>query len=141
MRRTLGTLAALLTLAGCGDDTSSEPMATETPAESPVVVLVHATAGGGEAAAEATDVTGENALTSYVEQFDDALAAEVTSAAGKVDVGDGEVRIAQVVSVGCDVPPGATAQDGAIVPEKAESPLKECFAPVTTVAVAAARAG
>ncbi len=44
--------------------------------------------------------------------------------------------MAQVVSVGCDVPPGATVQDGVIVPEKVASPLKECFAPVTTVALA-----
>lgn len=102
------------------------------------MLLVHATAGGGDATTEATDVTSDDALASYVEQFDDALAAKVTAAAEKVEVGDGEARIAQVVSVGCDVPPGASVVDGAIVPEKVVSPLKECFAPVTTVAVAAA---
>jgi hypothetical protein len=43
------------------------------------------------------------------------------------------------VSIGCDVPPGVTVQtqdDGlAIVAMKVKSPLQECLAPVTTVAL------
>ena len=54
----------------------------------------------------------------------------VRDAAGGVPV------LAQVVAVGCDVPPGAHLEDGVIVPEDVPSPMEECFAPVTTVAVA-----
>jgi len=124
----------VLALAGCGDDAATTP-----PPEPEVdpVVLVSGPAGGGDSATESTDVTGEDALASYLEQFEQSLAAKVSVAAAKVDVGDGERLVAQVVSVGCDVPPGATVRGDEIVPDKVDSPLKECFAPVTTVALAA----
>ena len=49
--------------------------------------------------------------------------------------------MAQVVAVGCDRPPGVdvfAGQDGRVrlVPHQVASPLEECLAPVTTVAVA-----
>lgn len=89
---------------------------------------------GGDPETRATDVTDDADLAAYVEQFDDSLAAKVTDAAGRVD---GDVVLAQVVSVGCDVPPGASVQGDAIVPEQVSSPMKECLAPVTTVGLAA----
>src|SRR6478609_2970610 len=99
MRRLLGTLAVLLTLAGCGSDTTAA-----SPPASAEVVLVSQTAGGGDTEPQATDVTDEADLTAYVAQFDDSLATKVTKAARAA--GDGRV-LAQVVSVGCDVPPSA----------------------------------
>lgn len=131
MRRTLGTLALLLATAGCGSDTRVE--GNPDPA-APDVTLVSATAGGGKVEAKATDVSDQADLTAYVAQFDDALAAEVSAAARKLE-GDGV--LAQVVAVGCDVPPDAAYQDGVIVPEKVADPKQECFAPVTTVGVVA----
>ena len=95
---------------------------------------MHATAGGGETETRATDVTDDADLASYVGQFDDAFAAKVTEAAQALE---GDVVLAQVVAVGCDVPPSAHVQDGVIVPEDVASPMKECFAPVTTVGLAA----
>jgi hypothetical protein len=46
-----------------------------------------------------------------------------------------------VVAVGCDRPPGAVVSldangDVQITPEEVASPLQECLAPVTTVALA-----
>lgn len=136
MRRTLGTLALLLTLVGCGDDDASDAD-VDHPAEPETVVLVHATAGGGDAATQTTDVTSDDDLAGYVEQFDDSLAAKVTEAAAGIDLGSDQALVAQVVSVGCDVPPGASVQENVIVPEKVPSPMQECLAPVTTVGLAA----
>ena len=133
MRRTLGTLALLLatlpSLGGCGDDTSAQ----SPPAEAADVILVSATAAGGDVETRATDVTDEAGLTAYVELLDDSLATRVTKAAGEVH---GDVVLAQVVSVGCDVPPSAEVQGDVIVPAEVAKPMKECLAPVTTVAVA-----
>ncbi|HEU5038947.1 MAG TPA: hypothetical protein VFT70_18210 [Nocardioides sp.] len=130
MRRLLGTLAVLLVLPGCGDDTRSS---VPPPPRTPGVMLVHATAGRGDAEPRATDVTDPADLTAYVEPFSDDLAAKVTKAVGEVD---GETILAQVVSVGCDVPPGAHVRGDDIVAAKVVAPTEECFAPVTTVAVA-----
>ena len=142
MRQLLGTLALLLvavpSLGGCGSDqgVTVSPTPETQPAETQPVTLVSGTAGGGEPEPQATDVTENAALASYVAQFDDSLAGEVTAAAGKVDVGDGEALLAQVVSLGCDVPPSAQVRGDVIVPEKVASPMKECLAPVTTVGLA-----
>jgi hypothetical protein len=134
MRQLLGTtLLAFTLLGGCGDDSGSDMGPT---AETHPITLVSGTAGGGEPEPQATDVTGDAALASYVEQFDDSLAGEVTSAAGKVDVTDGEALLAQVVSVGCDVPPSAHLRGDVIVPAKVAKPMMECLAPVTTVGLA-----
>ena len=134
MRHLLGAFAVLLSLAACGeDDPESEvlhPAAVEP-------VLVHATAGEGEAAEEVTELPDAAAVEEYAAQFDDVLAGKVQRAAGGIEVGADEVLAAQVVAIGCDVPPGATYHDGAFVPAKVASPLQECFAPVTTVALAA----
>ena len=128
MRRLLGTLALLLVAAGCGDETSAE-----SPPASPEMLLVSQTAGGGDPEAHATDVTDEADLAAYVAQFDDTLATKVTQAASDVA---GDTVLAQVVSVGCDVPRNAHVRGDVIVPVKVAKPKPECFAPVTTVAVA-----
>ena len=137
MRRLLGTIAVLLatlpSLGGCGDDTGvgRSPAPGATPGVE--MTLVHATAGRGHPEERATDVTEKADLAAYVAQFSDDLAAKVTRAAGAAG---GVPVLAQVVAVGCDVPPGAHLEDDVIVPEEVPSPMEECFAPVTTVAVA-----
>ena len=126
-------LAVAAAVAGCGEDTEVPGPADDRPTTQEVV-LVSQTAGGGEPASEPTDVSAPADLASYVEQFDDRLATKVTEAAQSFD---GDEVLAQVVAVGCDVPPGARLSGGVLVPEKVASPLQECFAPVTTVALAA----
>lgn len=138
MRRLLGTLAVLLALAGCGDDSQ----ATDSPPpDAPPVVLVSATSGGGDPAEQATDVGDDAALASYVEQFSDGFADQVTAAAGRIEVGEGETLVAQVVTIGCDKPVRArvsgAGHDVVLVPTPVPSPHRECFAPVTTVGLAA----
>ena len=137
MRRLLGTLAVLLTalplLTGCGDDVGAGQSPAPGATPDVAITLVHATAGKGDPEQRATDVTERADLTAYVAQFSDDLAAKVTRAARSAG---GDPVLAQVVAVGCDVPPGAHLEDDVIVPEQVPSPLEECFAPVTTVAVA-----
>jgi hypothetical protein len=137
MRHLVGAFALLLALAGCGSDTSATA-ACDSDADCYVApVLVSGTAGRGAEATHATDVTDDAALTAYVAQFDDAFAAKVVQAARKVDVEHGQALLAQVVAIGCDVPPSARVRGETIVPGKVASPMQECLAPVTTVALAA----
>ena len=131
MRDLLGAIAVLLALAGCGEDPEILLPATADP------VLVHATAGRGEAAAEATELPDAAAVREYAAQFDEILALKVQRAARGIEVGANEVLAAQVVAIGCDVPSAAAYRDGAFVPTDVAPPRPECFAPVTTVALAA----
>ncbi|MGB0101941.1 MAG: hypothetical protein WBP61_16810 [Nocardioides sp.] len=148
MRRLLGALALALALTGCGEEdpgptSTPSDTATSSPADRPAAdpVLVHATAAGGETAATVTRLPDDDALAAYVEQFRGGLPGLVTEAADGIAVRDGEVLAAQVVMIGCDVPPGAaltgTGDAVAIVADKVTSPLKQCLAAVTTVALAA----
>lgn len=128
-------------LAACGPDDGGG-------AASAAVRLVSQTAGGGRTAARATRLPDQAAVDRYLAALDGALAAKVRAAIA--DGGGPDPRLfAQVVAVGCDVPPGATADvgdgdgagDGAgevvvLRPEPVPSPRPECFAPVTTVALA-----
>ncbi|MCW2772045.1 MAG: hypothetical protein JWN91_371 [Nocardioides sp.] len=134
MRQLLGTtLVAMTLLAGCGDDRAAD---VSPPAEVDPVTLVSGTAGDGDPARHATDVSEDAALAAYVEQFDHPFAAKVTGAAGQIDLGSGQALLAQVVAIGCDAPTSAHVLGNVIVPAKVASPLQECFAPVTTVALA-----
>lgn len=148
MRPLLGTLALLLVLAGCGSDTASDVGSgdDQDPSDAPTaagttVTLVSATSGRGDPATRATFLASDGALASYVQQFDDGFAAAVSEAADGVEVDDGEVLIAQVVSIGCDKPVDAsvrTFEDGvAIVPTPVPTPHMECVAAVTSVGLAA----
>lgn len=148
MRPLLGTIALLLVLAGCGSDTASDVGSgdDQDPSDAPTaagttVTIVSATSGRGDPATRATFLASDGALASYVQQFDDGFAAAVTEAADGVEVDDGEVLIAQVVSIGCDKPVDAsvrTFEDGvAIVPTPVPTPHMECVAAVTSVGLAA----
>lgn len=153
MRHSLGTSSRLIVLglvlvaSGCGSATSTGGDAgAADPAEAPTaaaseVTLVSATAGGGDPATRATFVASDAALASYVGQFDDSFAGTVARAADALSVADGEVLLAQVVSIGCDKPLRASVRDGqdgvAMVPTPPPSPHRECIAPVTTVGLAA----
>jgi hypothetical protein len=143
MRRTLGTLALLVIavpgLAGCGAEEGVSPLPGRGSPSYGEPVLVSGTAGGGTVTAQPTVLDGPRALARYVRGFREPFASELERAARRLPVSDDEQLGAAVVSVGCDVPPGATvtgdADDVVIRAEEVRSPHHECFAPVTTVAL------
>ena len=155
--------AALSGCAGDGGDTRAEDAASGTASASPSdvpsaapsgapstggavdfteVAMLSETAAGGEVEHRATVLDDATAVNGFAAQFETgAMSDELTTAVREADVAEGQELAAAVVSIGCDVPPGVTVQklEGgvAILPLKVKSPLKECFAPVTTVALVA----
>ena len=105
------------------------------------VTVVSATAGGGEVADRVTVLADDEAVTAYAEQFRGGMVGKLTSAAERIEVPDGHVLVAAVVAVGCDIPHDVevtgTGADAEFVLEKDMSPIPECFAAVTSVALAA----
>lgn len=157
---------ATAALAGCADDggdTRAEDAASGTSSASPSdlpsaapsgapstpgavdfteVALLSETAAGGEVEHRATVLDDASAVNGFAAQFETgAMSDGLTTAVREADVAEGQELAAAVVSIGCDVPPGVTVQklEGgvAILPLKVKSPLKECLAPVTTVALVA----
>jgi len=145
MSRLLGALTAVLLtvllLASCGSEagSSGEP---ELGARAEVVRLVSQTAGGGRGEATATRLGDDAEVDRYLARFAPALADRLRAAIEE-ESGEGTLW-AQVVAVGCDVPPGASVKVGDDVdirPDRVPSRKPECFAPVTTVALAFVPAG
>jgi hypothetical protein len=157
---------ATAALAGCADDggdTRAEDAASGAASASPSdlpsaapsgapstsgavdfteVALLSETAAGGEVEHRATVLDDASAVNGFAAQFENgAMSDGLTTAVREADVAEGQELAAAVVSIGCDVPPGVTVQklEGgvAILPLKVKSPLKECLAPVTTVALVA----
>ena len=155
--------AALAGWADAGGDTRAEDAASGTSSASPSdlpsaapsgapstpgavdfteVALLSETAAGGEVEHRATVLDDASAVNGFAAQFETgAMSDGLTTAVREADVAEGQELAAAVVSIGCDVPPGVTVQklEGgvAILPLKVKSPLKECLAPVTTVALVA----
>jgi hypothetical protein len=104
------------------------------------VTVVSGPAGGGEVSRRVTVLEGEVAIAKYARQFRGPLARSVNRAAGEISVPTGDQLVAAVVAVGCDVPSGVeitgAGPDARFVVGKPAAHHPECFAPVTTVAVA-----
>jgi hypothetical protein len=106
------------------------------------VALLRLTGGGGRVGHRATVLDDPAAVDRFAAQFrSEALGNQLAAAIREADVPEGRTLAAAVVSIGCDVPPGVTVEkleDGlAILPLKVPSPLPECLAAVTTVALVA----
>jgi hypothetical protein len=142
MARLLGVLAGALLLAGCGDR-SSPGEAPATPTSQPdsgFVVrdrLVSQTAGGGAVADRATALPDAAAVDDFTRGLEPGYAATVRAAVAGIPVASGQRLYGQVLTVGCDVPPGVSVERAPVVmhAEPVASPHPECFAPVTTVAL------
>src|SRR4051812_38472234 len=160
MRRTVGTIVATAALAasvGCGASTSST--ATDGPdsvgaggsgpdspgpgpvAGAKVLPLISQTGGGGRVSTRATLLGTRAQVAGFTRQFrSPALAGRINAAVAEA-AKSGYLVYGAVVGLGCDRPPGAVIAldangDVEITAEEVATPLPECLAPVTTVAVA-----
>jgi hypothetical protein len=156
MRRILGTVisTALLGVTGaCGSSSSS--VATDpasdpagNPSRSPgsvagahVLPLMSMTGVGGRRTASARPLDTPAEVAAFLRQLEPTpLRARVRSAIAAAST-DGRDLVGQVIAIGCDRPPGAgvvVGTDGRvqIVAQEVSSPLQECLAAVTTVALA-----
>ena len=152
MRRALGTLLlTTLLLAGCGDggdggeagdpapsgSSSSEPSETTDPSvDWRLVGIVHATAADGEVSARPTPVPDEQAVSDFSGQFNTSQLQEaILGVVQANEPAPGHELVAAVISIGCDVPTAVTYDDGKVRAIKVATPMPECFASVTSVAI------
>lgn len=145
MRRRLGVLSCVLVLLGsvpaCGEDAPSGSP-TDQPTDQPtggVVTILSGTAAGGEPGA-AVRLDRAPSLDAFAGQFRRGeLGRDIRSTVAGLRLRDGQAPWGQVLAVGCDVPTTATVTvtDGVptATPDPVPSPLRECFAPVTSVAI------
>ncbi|MCW2764825.1 MAG: hypothetical protein JWO11_784 [Nocardioides sp.] len=157
MRRLLGTLLVLLVLvAGVGacsdaspdavDNPSTTAAPSDPPAEPTEVAILSQTAAGGTVSTRAVPLPDAAAVARFTRQFEKPLLGnQVAAKVRATEVPGGQVLVGAVIAIGCDVPPGVTVSDLgdglAIVPDKVASPMQECFAPVTSVALVLVDAG
>jgi hypothetical protein len=150
MRRTLGALfatTALVATAGCGSaTTSSTAGGPASPSSGPAAgahlyPLISMTGGGGRVSPLASELDTPAQVEAFTSQFRVPAMRHQIMATLKKAAPSGHGVFGAVIAVGCDRPPGADiVVDGAgrvqIVPREVASPLPECLAAVTTVAIA-----
>jgi hypothetical protein len=163
MRHSLGSLAAagvtvlaLGVTAGCGHSSSTNTNGPGGPAYDPagnpsltpgpisgahVLPLVSMTGAGGRPSAVAQPLDDPAQVAAFVRQFPSPTTQHrLRSVISGLRVPAGKHLVGQVVTLGCDRPPGVdvVADSGSVrlVPQKVASPLPECLAAVTTVAFA-----
>jgi hypothetical protein len=158
MRRLLGsvlpTLLLVAALGACGDEdggTASDdptPTASGAPTKTSsgdevdfeLVEMLTETAAGGSMSEVAVPLVDDAAVQEFNAQFEtDAMPARVQDTVAETDVPDGMLLYGAVVSIGCDSPTDVSVSDGGsglvITASKVPSPMQECFAPMTTVAL------
>jgi hypothetical protein len=148
MRRSLGTLfivGAVALTAACGTTSSTVAPEADSPSAGPVqgahVTLVSMTGGGGRVSTQATLLDTPAHVRAFTAQFGQPTTRNRVSGAVREVAKQGQLVYGAVVTIGCDRPPGAdVALDGSgnvvITPREVPSPLPECLAAVTTVALA-----
>lgn len=110
------------------------------------VAILHGTAEGGAAETSPVLLDSQAAVDDFASGFTGRqLAEEIRSTYDSTDVPEGKELVAATISVGCDVPPGVTVTEGPeglrVIGRKVASPMRECFAPVTSVALVLVDAG
>jgi hypothetical protein len=119
---------------GTGDGSSDGSVEFE------LVDTITVTAAGGQLSETAVPLSDEADVQAFVEQFASGdMGAQVQDAVAQTDVPDGQVMYAAVVAIGCDSPDQvavSTSETGLVITAlKVPSPLPECLAPMTTVAL------
>lgn len=150
MKRILGTLLAVLFLTGCGAQSSStttDSGGSAAPDPNRTVdftriALLTATGGGGQVNPVASPLGTDAQIAEFVAQFrSPGLASRIRHAVVHADLPTASEIVGAVVAVGCDVPPGIDVTHGTdqvqVIPHEVASPLPECLAPMTTVAIVA----
>jgi len=140
--------------ASSGEDspTTSETPTTDSPTtdgpttDSPepgadLVEIVSETAAGGESGDPAVRVDRPAGLARLTRDFRrTGLTDKISSVVERIRLKEGQALYGAVIAVGCDVPPSASVEvtDGKVVitAGKIANPMPECFAPVTSVAIA-----
>jgi hypothetical protein len=158
MRRLLGsvlpTVLLVIALGACGDEeggTASDdptPTASGAPTKTSsgdevdfeLVEMPTETAAGGSTSEVAAPLGDDAAVQEFNAQFEtDAMPTRVEDTVAETDVPDGMLLYGAVVSIGCDSPTDVSVTDGGsglvITAGKVPSPMQECFAPMTTVAM------
>jgi hypothetical protein len=148
MRRILGALLVTLAVAvtaGCGSTSSTVGSRPDSPSAGPVqgahVTLFSMTGGGGRVSTQATLIDTPAQLRGFTTQFGQPAMRNLVRNHVKQARNAGLAVYGAVVAIGCDRPPGADVSlDGSgnvvITPREVASPLPECLAAVTTVAIA-----
>lgn len=145
---------ALLVLTGCGSEsgtpdagrgseTSGPPPTTAVPADGPVdhdvVALVSGSAAGPATVdSRVTALPDAGAVRDFASGFRGALNGEVVQAAEQADVPSARTLVGAVVAVGCEPPTRVHVRmSGGELSVTADPVLsrRECFVPVTTVAL------
>jgi hypothetical protein len=164
MRHILGTLVAgvaIILVTGCGSSSTTATDPASDPAGSPssspsagqsrspgpvsdavVLPLISMVGAGGRPSTIAAPLNTPREIDRFVQQFPAPTTQQrLRSAIAAAPGGPGSDVVGQIVAVGCDRPPGVDVvvdPDGRVelVPHEVASPLPECLAAVTTIAIA-----
>lgn len=141
-------ILALGLLAGCREgDSASDPAAqtttatptspTDSASGSRFATVVHETAAGGEVG-PVVRLDSARVVDEFVAQFTRAGLGEKIRAELEVrDLRPGDVMVGRVVAIGCDVPQVLIRDAGELlVAQPVPKSTHECFAPMTSVALA-----
>jgi hypothetical protein len=143
--------------AGCGSSSStatdpgqgprSDPagVPSRTPGPVPdakVLPVISMTGAGGRVGSTATLLNTRADVRAFGQQFGmPGMWHRIQHEVGGLQKSSDHDVVGQVVMVGCDIPPGVAVNvndqgDVVLVPKEVASPLEECLAAVTTVAIA-----
>ncbi len=137
-------VVAAFLLAACGSEPSGssgspsdDPQATGEPT---IIGVYSGTAAGGKAVAPVVDVGHFGGQTDLLGVIRGPLRAEVMTAITDTVIPDGQRLVGGIVSIGCGTPSSAELADkgnGLIfTPVWKTKPPQECFAAVTSIALA-----
>ena len=116
------------------DDTTGDEVDFE------LVRMLTETAAGGATSEVAVPLGDDAAVQQFNAQFEtDPLPTKVQNTVAETDVPEGMLLYGAVVSIGCDSPTNVSVAKGdaglVITAHKLPTPMPECFAPMTTVAL------